>query len=104
MPIDKWFIPQYMKEQEAKAEKALDIMAAVVESEAKIRVTVDTGNLRGSITTDKERLVRGIGSNVEYAPFIEHGTEKQEAQPFLKPALDDNIGKLKKLFVRIMRK
>jgi HK97 gp10 family phage protein len=52
---------------------------------------VDTGRLRASITwmvtKDAMGLVAIIGTNVEYAIFVEFGTIYMEAQPFLRPAL-----------------
>ena len=32
-----------------------------------------------------------IGTNVEYASYIEEGTRNQTAQPFLRPAISDHI-------------
>lgn len=50
------------------------------------------GRLRSSITneigTDPDGLVAVIGTNVEYAPYVELGTSKMAAQPFLLPALE----------------
>ncbi len=50
------------------------------------------GRLRSSITneigTDSQGLVATIGTNVEYAPYVELGTSKMAAQPFLLPALE----------------
>lgn len=52
---------------------------------------VDTGRLRASIDYSVERdgdgLVGIVGTNVEYAPFVELGTYRTRAQPFLRPAL-----------------
>jgi HK97 gp10 family phage protein len=100
---DKWFIGQYIKKQEVKAEKFLDVAAEFLVGDAKLRVVVDTGNLKNSITSDREPLVAGIGSNVEYARHVEQGTEKQEAKPYLKPALDENHADLQKLFIKVMK-
>lgn len=51
----------------------------------------DTGRLRSSITSDlgvdEQGLVARVGSDVEYAPFVELGTSRMEARPFLRPAL-----------------
>lgn len=60
-------------------------------SEAKDKAPVDTGRLRSSITFEEEQDQNGflklvIGSNVDYAPFVEFGTERQAAQPYLRPA------------------
>lgn len=52
---------------------------------------VDTGRLRASITwemgADSLGLLAMVGSDVEYAPFVELGTSRMRAQPFLRPAL-----------------
>lgn len=66
--------------------------ALQVERAAKQLCPVDTGRLRSSITNeigqDGEGLVAVIGTNVEYAPYVELGTSKMAAQPFLLPALE----------------
>jgi HK97 gp10 family phage protein len=49
----------------------------VVERDAKINAPVDTGRLRASITPEVRRgnPIEGIvGSNVDYAPYMELGT------------------------------
>lgn len=52
---------------------------------------VRTGRLRGSITwrlgRDAAGLYADVGSAVTYAPFVELGTSRMEARPFLRPAL-----------------
>ena len=54
--------------------------------------SVRTGRLRGSITWRLGADARGpyadIGSAVFYAPFVELGTSRMEARPFLRPALE----------------
>lgn len=65
----------------------------ILEAEAKRRCPVDTGRLRASIWNDVERkgmttFVLSVGTNVEYAKFVEFGTSKMAAQPFLRPAVD----------------
>lgn len=48
------------------------------------------GTLRNSIThiTIGDSVM--IGSNVEYAPYVEYGTSKQRAQPYLRPAAQNH--------------
>ena len=63
-----------------------------VERAAKRLCPVDTGRLRSSITRgeverDGDSLSVDIGTNVEYAPYVEFGTSRRRAQPFLRPAL-----------------
>lgn len=54
----------------------LTLAGEVVVSAAIEKCPVDTGNLRGSITSevDAGQLVARIGTPVEYAPYIEFGT------------------------------
>jgi HK97 gp10 family phage protein len=63
-----------------------------VNNRAKQLCPVDTGRLRSSIAMRLEaeagRLIAVIGTNVEYAPYVEFGTRHMRAQPFLRPALD----------------
>lgn len=53
---------------------------------------VRTGRLRGSITwepgADSQGPYVDVGSNVFYAPFVELGTSRAPAYPFLAPALE----------------
>lgn len=82
---------------EIKAELAnripviLEALGLEAEGNAVTEITtlgaVDTGRLRGSIshaTSDNEVY---IGSNVEYAPYVELGTHKMAARPFLRNAI-----------------
>jgi HK97 gp10 family phage protein len=51
-------------------------------------VPVRTGNLLASIFTeiDADGLSVALGATADYASFIEYGTVKMRAQPFLEPA------------------
>ncbi len=101
--------------QEA-AERALEKCGMVAEGYAKRLCPVDTGNLRNSIThtVDPAESAAYIGTNNEYAAYVEMGTGKyypggrptpwayqdekgnwhktsgNKPQPFLKPALADH--------------
>lgn len=75
-----------------KVNEELKRIAIQTVREAKDRAPVDTGRLRASITFEDEMRSNGflrlvVGSNVDYAPFVEFGTERQAAQPYLRPAL-----------------
>ena len=66
---------------------------------AKDTVPVDTGTLQRSIRV----LERGpnyviIGSDVEYALYVELGTYKMQAQPYLGPAMDSAHTRLMQIF------
>jgi len=94
-----------------------------VETTAKENCPIDEGLLLASIDhkLDADKLEGTVGSNLEYAPYVEfgtgiyategggrndawsfedsrgewHTTVGQEAQPFLYPALQSNIEKIK---------
>ena len=54
--------------------KALNKACLVVENEAKRLCPVDTGDLRNSITHEVDDGVGIVGTNKEYAPYVEYGT------------------------------
>ena len=64
----------------------------IAEDYAKKEAPVDTGNLRNSITNEVEMSEKAayIGTNVEYAPYVELGTSRSKAQPYLKPAATEH--------------
>lgn len=108
--------PQVKAEMQASAIRALEKCGLVAEGYAKRLCPVDTGNLRNSITHQVESAEPAvyIGTNSEYAAYVELGTGKyypggrqtpwtyqdakgnwhltygQRAQPYLKPAVADN--------------
>ena len=51
-----------------------------------------TGSYSGTAPNEKAVFV---GSNVEYAAYVEVGTQKTDPQPYLKPAFMDHVGELK---------
>lgn len=73
--------------------RAAEIIGGMAESHAKEACPVDTGNLRNSIThaTEDSGHTVVIGSNVEYAPYVELGTVKMSPRPYLRPAIENHI-------------
>ena len=51
-------------------------------------VPVDTGYLGGSITPTVEEYSATIQPAAEYAAYVEFGTYKMRAQPYMRPAAD----------------
>lgn len=82
------------KEIEAGARKAQMRAALEIESEAVAEVPVDTGRLKDSISTQEVGGTIEVGSGVkagtevEYAHFVEFGTSKRAAHPYLQPAVE----------------
>lgn len=75
--------------QQAVYKVGMEILRDAVKS-----CPVDTGTLARSITYKRGRdastkLAAGdVGTDVFYAPFVEFGTSRAAAQPFLGPALE----------------
>ncbi len=72
--------------------RALERIGLAAETYAKRACPVDTGRLRNSVThlaRPAEKAVY-VGTNVEYAPYVELGTSRTKAQPFLRPAAADH--------------
>lgn len=104
---------------------ALETIGLAAEGYAKRLCAVDTGRLRNSITyatstkhstgespaeppdyemhdTAEENSVY-LGTNVEYAVYVELGTKLTPAQPFLKPAVVDHADRYQKIVSKAMR-
>lgn len=76
-------------------EVALEEIGLTAEGYAKKECPVDTGRLRNSISHDVKEKTAYIGTNVEYAPYVELGTVNTKAQPFLKPAVVEHVEQYK---------
>lgn len=99
-------------------ENGMQKAVALVEASAKTKAPVDTGDLRRSISSKVEDSGRQgiVFTNLEYAPYVEYGTglfaenggrdtpwsyqdsegnwhttSGQKPQPYLRPALEENI-------------
>ncbi|MEG0282568.1 MAG: hypothetical protein RR662_05265 [Clostridia bacterium] len=60
--------------------------------------------MRGSITHARiNETTEVIGTNIEYAPFVELGTYKMKAKPFLKPAIMKNRKEYKAIVNEILK-
>lgn len=96
---------EVLREVERRTNVMLTKIGLFVEGESKVRSPVDTGNLKGSIDSEVARNNKSvqIGTNVEYALDVEKGTRKQRPQPYLTPALEDNIDNIGRLAEETMR-
>lgn len=82
---------------EAAIARALERIGLRAERMAKTYCPVDTGRLRSSIshtTTDDSAI---IGTNVEYAPYVELGTSKRKAKPYLAPAIQNHLDEYRRI-------
>lgn len=98
---------------------AMDEIGAAMQSHAQQLCPVDTGRLRNSITyrlggggyafpgygaevSAHEHAV-SVGSDVEYAAYVELGTSRTKAQPFLRPAAADYADEYRRMVEEHMR-
>ena len=85
-------LQQLMQQYPDVLDMALDDTADAISLDAQRTVPVDTGRLRGSINVKREYLKKRIGTNLEYAAFVEFGTPIGTGphggpQPYLRPAM-----------------
>jgi HK97 gp10 family phage protein len=92
----------------------------VLEGQAKMKAPVDTGNLVNSISTelvssDETSAFAQVGTGVVYAEVVEFGgvvkngfgkgiTINMPAQPYMRPAWDENIESIKATIERWAKK
>jgi len=93
------------KKIEAGARKARLRAAYEVEREAVGEVPVDSSRLKNSIMTQEVGGAVEVGSGVkagtevEYAHYVEFGTSKMAAHPYLQPAVDAAKQKYPKMII-----
>lgn len=92
----------------SQIERALEKVGLAAERYAKLACPVGTpestgiegyigGTLRNSISHTHDKNTAYIGTNVEYGPYVEMGTKKMAARPYLKPAIADHIQEYKNM-------
>ena len=100
-----WYGDRKKKDINEGTIKALLRSMNLVRSDAITKVPVDTGNLRGSIVSalEKDKLRATVSTNVEYAPYVEFGLRTNPnypKQPFMRPALNENVDKIERIFIQ----
>ena len=88
------------RELEKEGITLLKKIAIDVQDTAKGLAPVRTGALRDSITAsvETESLTAIIGSDLDYAIFVELGTRKQAPQPYLRQALSSSTTEIQGIF------
>lgn len=107
----KDFSKEVLNAAEDQIIEALEKCGMVAEGYAKLKCPVDTGRLRGSISYEVKESERAmyVGTNVEYAPYVEYGTGRNstvggqqtiegiKAKPYLKPSISEHTSEYKKI-------
>ena len=101
-----WYGATVERAVKGEAVKAIYKAALIVERDAKILCPVDTGRLMNSITHDvnEAEISARVGipprfdnTSMMYGVYVEMGTSKMAAQPYLRPALEKNKGTIERL-------
>ena len=97
-------VKEALSAEQAARDMALEIIGGKAETYAKKLCPVDTGNLRNSITHAQfDDHTEVIGTNVEYAPYVELGTVRMKARPYLRPAAENHTAEYKAIIDRCMK-
>lgn len=98
-------ITKFQKLMDEEKKKILEKIGEHVEGEAKDNAPFDSGDLRRSIKHEvvSEEEVQ-VGTGIEYCEFVEFGTSKQDAQPYLTPAFEENKEEIKRIIEAGLRK
>jgi len=95
-------------EKSAEAfDEALEAGAQAIEDMAVTLVPIRTGRLRDSIHHVRKAplnwIVTAGGPDAPYARFVEYGTYKMAARPFLRPATEDRRHEMNQIIHRKIR-
>lgn len=65
--------------------------------------SVKIGRYTGTMGSPDEKAVY-VGTNVEYAPYIEFGTSRMRPRPYLKPALENHMSEYRHIIANELKK
>ena len=88
---------QILSALEKGIKNGLEAIGLTAETYAKKETPVDTGRLRNSISHTVDGEAAYIGSNVEYAPYVELGTNRAKAHHMLQKAATEHSAEYKRL-------
>ena len=107
--VKTWNKRKLIGEISGRVIQNMDVACQVVKGYAQANAPVRTGKMKGKIAVETEIVARGetvegrVGvkkdSDVFYARFVELGTRKSPAHPFLRPSVFDHA----KEIVRIIQ-
>lgn len=84
---------------------ALTICGLMAERYAKALCPVDTGRLRNSITHQMDGKTLMVGTNVEYAPYVELGTSKNKGpRPYIRPSIENHLNQYANIISATLKK
>ena len=84
-------------------ERGLEAIGLTAEGRAKKETPVDTGRLRNSIGHEVADKAAYIGTNVEYAPYVELGSRGRDGKHMLQRAATEHAAEYKRLMEESMK-
>ena len=94
---------EVLSAMEKAIERGLEAIGLTAEGHAKKNTPVDTGRLRNSIAHAVEDKAAYIGTNVEYAPYVELGARGRDGKHMLQRAATEHSAEYKKLLEDSMK-
>lgn len=94
---------QVLKAMDGAKKNMLEALGKAGEGFVKLAAPVDTGALRDSIDYKVDGDSVLVGSTLtseDYPIYLEKGTSRQGAQPYIHPGIHDNISQLKSIAER----
>lgn len=81
------FQPGWEQRLDGDVSDLLEQLGVDIEASATAACPVDTGHLRDSLEHEVDGDTLRVGTNVDYAAYVEEGTRHMAPQPYLRPAL-----------------
>ena len=88
---------------EKAKKRGLEAIGLVAEGHAKKITPVDTGRLRSSISHATDDEAAYIGTNVEYAPYVELGARGRDGKHMLQRAATEHTEEYKRMMEDSMK-
>ena len=82
---------------EMAKKRGLEAIGLTAEGYAKKDTPVDTGRLRNSISHETDDGAAYIGTNVEYAPYVELGARSRQGKHMLQRAATEHTDEYKQI-------
>ena len=88
---------------ERAKKRGLEAIGLTAEGHAKKETPVDTGRLRNSISHANDDEAAYIGTNVEYAPYVELGARGRKGKHMLQRAASEHTDEYKRIMEDAMK-